>query len=163
MEQQLHNLIKPIIENSGFRLVQVKFGGTSGKYKALQIFAEKPSYVPLTVGDCQEISRNVSLLLDAEDFIKEQYLLEISSPGIDRQLFSEEDFKKFEGFIITVKTKAPVEGTKKFQGRYKISDATGILINSTEHKKDIHINYNLIASAKIVITDELLKSKGENN
>lgn len=164
LEQQLHNLLKPEVENLGFRLVQVKFGGTSGKYKALQIFAEKPGYIPLTVGDCQGISRVASLLLDAEDMIKDRYMLEVSSPGMDRQLFTPEDYKRFEGFIVSVKLKRPVEGSKKYKGRYKISaDNAGITINSEEHKREFNLNYEDIETTKIVITDELFKSKGERN
>lgn len=168
LEEQLHTLVKPIVEELGFKLVQVKFGGISGNYKALQIFAEKPDYTSLSIDDCREISRNISLILDEkEDLIKDKYMLEVSSPGLDRNLSSKEDYKRFEGFIINLKAKMKVDETRRFKGRFKVSTnengVEGILINSEEHKREIFIDHTNIDTAKIVITDELFKSKGAIN
>ncbi len=168
LEQQLHTIIAPIVENLGFKLSQIRFGGTGNNSKALQIFAEKPDYTSLSLEDCRSISRAVSEVLDIDEtLIKEKYLLEVSSPGIDRSLISSGDFKRFEGFIINLRAKIKVEEVRRFIGRYKVSvnesGTEGVLINSEEHKREFFIEYDNIDSAKIVVNDELFKSKGLSN
>ncbi len=166
IENQIKNLLEDELKVAGYKLVQVKFGAMVGKNKALQIFAEKLDFSTLSVGDCQNISRLASNILDAEDIIKDKYFLEVSSPGIDRELLDLEDFKRFENFIINLKTKLKIDESRRFKGRYKISNndgVEGVKIFCDDIKKEIFVDFNNIDTAKIIITDALLKSKGVMN
>lgn len=98
----------------GLELVHVEFAG-AGRTAALRIFIDKPDGV--THDDCSEVSHYVSTVLDAEDFIHEPYTLEVSSPGLERGLYSREDFERFAGQLAKVKTRTPVAGQRNFRGR----------------------------------------------
>ncbi|MDX1950129.1 MAG: ribosome maturation factor RimP [Rickettsiales bacterium] len=162
IEDKIKSLIEPSLKSEGYKLVNVKFGTMVGKNKALQIFAERQDYSNLSVGDCQNISRLTSNILDAEDIIKDRYLLEVSSPGLDREIATEEDFKRFENFIINLKTKLKIDESRRFKGRYKISQ-NGISVICEDSKKEFFVEFSNIDSAKIAITYELLKTKGVIN
>ena len=88
--------IEPSLAAMGYRLVRVVI--TSGRRATLQVMAERVDDRPMTVDDCAEISRSVSALLDVADPIADAYMLEVSSPGIDRPLVRPEDYDRFRGF-----------------------------------------------------------------
>src|SRR6202043_3726304 len=88
--------IEPSLEAMGYRLVRVVI--TSGRRPTLQVMAERRDDQPMTVEDCAQISRSVSAILDVADPIAGAYMLEISSPGIDRPLVRAEDYDRFTGF-----------------------------------------------------------------
>ena len=88
--------IEPSLEGMGYRLVRVVI--TSGRRPTLQVMAERKDDQPMTVEDCAQISHSVSALLDVADPIAGAYMLEISSPGIDRPLVRAEDYDRFSGF-----------------------------------------------------------------
>src|SRR5246127_1163365 len=92
---QLEQVIEPAVEAARFRLVRLRLMG--GKTKTLQIMAERPDGT-MNVEDCAKLSRALSEFLDAEDPIEGEYMLEVSSPGIDRPLTRLEDFETWEGF-----------------------------------------------------------------
>ena len=79
--------------------------------------AERRDDAPMTVDDCAEISRSVSALLDVADPIADAYMLEVSSPGIDRPLVRPEDYDRFAGFEARIELREPVDGRKRFRGR----------------------------------------------
>ena len=99
----------------GYRLVRVMI--TSGRRATLQVMAEPFDDRPMTVEDCAEISRSVSALLDVADPIAGAYMLEVSSPGIDRPLVRPEDYDRFSGFEARIELARPLEGRKRFRGR----------------------------------------------
>lgn len=81
----------------------------------VRIFIDKPGGV--TLEDCAQVSQQVERILDADDFIPSKYVLEVSSPGLDRELYSLDDFKKFTGLKAKVKTRAPIEDQNHFNGK----------------------------------------------
>src|SRR5258708_5415319 len=99
----------------GYRVVRIAI--TGGRRATLQIMAERANNAAMTVEDCADISRTVSALLDVADPIDGAYLLEVSSPGIDRPLVKREDFARFAGHEARVELNAPVDGRKRFRGR----------------------------------------------
>jgi len=105
--------LEPALAGLGFELIEVEFGrhGSSG---LLRLFIDRPGGV--TLDDCTAASRVASALLDRSDPIDSEYMLEVSSPGIDRPVRRVKDFERFTGEAVKVRTSTPVEGRKKFSG-----------------------------------------------
>ena len=91
-------------------LVHVEIGGTK-RDMIVRIFIDKPGGV--SIDDCSEVSRSIEATLDDEDFIPMHYVLEVSSPGIERELYSASDFAKFAGRQAKVKMKTEIDGQKR--------------------------------------------------
>src|SRR6516164_11075977 len=108
-------MIEPSLSAMGYRLVQVVM--TDGRRTTLQVMAERLDDLPITHGDCAEISHSVSALLDVADPIAGAYTLEISSPGINRPLVRAEDFDRFRGFEAKIELVKPLDGRRRFRGR----------------------------------------------
>lgn len=106
-------MIEPLLEPEGVELVEVEFKLEMGRW-VLRLYIDAPGGV--TLDDCQAVSRQVSALLDVKDPIERAYVLEVSSPGINRVLRKLEDFSKFAGSPIRLKTRAKVQGRRNFQG-----------------------------------------------
>jgi len=148
-------IIEPSLEAMGYRLVRVAFLGA--RRGTLQIMAERLDGVPMTVDNCTEISRSVSALLDVADPIAEPYMLEVSSPGIDRPLVRPEDYDRFAGFEARIELSEPVDGRKRFRGRL-----LGRAPDAADHVRmigetgEVQLPLATIAKAKLVLTDDLL-------
>ncbi len=152
----IEELIAPSIEAMGFDLVRVSLSG--GGRPTLQIMAERPDGT-MTVDDCAELSRAVSALLDVDDPIKGEYELEVSSPGIDRPLVRLSDFERYAGFEAKLETHDPVpgqEGRRRFRGR--IMKVIGDMVSVQCEGKLVSLAFESIASAKLILTDELIKA-----
>lgn len=106
-------LIEPHLREQGFELVEVEYVQQAGRW-SLRVFIDCPGGV--TLDHCQAASQMLSPLLDAEQAVQGSYVLEVSSPGLDRPLRKPEDFERFTGELIKLKTYAPVEGRKRFTG-----------------------------------------------
>ena len=104
-----------------------------GRYSLLRVYIEREEGV--TIEDCEKVSRQVSALLDVEDPIAGEYTLEVSSPGIDRPLFSIEQYAKYVGSEVNLKLRRPIDGRRKFKGQIiKVSgDIVGLLVEGTEY------------------------------
>ncbi|GAB4234241.1 MAG: ribosome maturation factor RimP [Acidobacteriota bacterium] len=111
--ERVRELIEDMVESRGYELVHVEYGGGE-RAPILRIYIDRPGGV--TVDDCAEISRRVSVLLDVEDLIPGHYVLEVSSPGVERPLFAEKDFLRFRGHEVRVSTVEKVEDRKNFKG-----------------------------------------------
>ena len=147
-------IVEPALAAMGYRVVRVALGG--GRRATLQIMAERIDDVPLTLDDCTLISHSVSALLDVADPIPGAYLLEISSPGIDRPLVRLDDYDRFSGFEARIELGAPVEGRKRFRGRL-LGTAGGDIRLATE-AGETRLPFGAIARAKLVITDDLISA-----
>ncbi len=153
VKHPLHDLIEPIVENAGFEMVRLLTIGQ--KNPTLQIMIDRKDGTELNVDDCAFVSRKISEVLDEEDPIKDQYSLEVSSPGLDRPLTKPEHFKRFLGYETKIETSEAVEGRKRFKGvTQKIDDENNITI--TMDGVDFVIPFDAVSKAKIVLTDELL-------
>jgi ribosome maturation factor RimP len=147
-------LIEPSLEAMGYRLVRVAFLGA--RRATLQIMAERIDGVPMTVDDCTEISRSVSALLDVADPIESAYMLEVSSPGLDRPLTRAEDYDRFSGFEAKIELAQPLDGRKRFKGR--ILGRAGEQVRLRGEGGEVSLPLGDITKAKLVITDDLLKA-----
>jgi ribosome maturation factor RimP len=114
VSERVQEMAAQAAAGNGVELVHVEEKGT-GKSRTLRVFIDKPEGV--TIEDCSRVSRELGDLLDAEDLIHTEYILEVSSPGLERELYSLKDFERFAGKLAKVKTKQPVDGQKHFRGK----------------------------------------------
>lgn len=112
-----------------------------GKKNVLRVYIDKDGGV--SIDDCVNVSRNLEKILDSEDFIEDAYTLEVSSPGINRKLKTNEHFNKFIGESVVVKTHAEINGSKENIGKLLSHDDKKIVIENDEGKTEIE-NTNII-------------------
>jgi ribosome maturation factor RimP len=149
---RIADLIESTLQSMGYSLVRVRLA--AGGRPILQIMAEPGDGRAMTVEDCAEISRTVSALLDVEDPIGGAYALEVSSPGIDRPLVREDDYRRFSGFEARIETRAPLDGRKRFQGR--LAGIANGCVRLDMEGRAAEIPLAAIERAKLVLTDDLL-------
>ncbi len=145
--------ITPSVEAAGYRLVRTTFTG-AGRRATLQIMAERADDRPMTVDDCATLSHTISALLDVADPIAASYMLEISSPGLDRPLIRRQDFERYAGHEAKLEVKEPIEGRKRFRGRLKGVDGDAVALEA--EGVTLRLPLGGIARAKLVLTDELI-------
>jgi ribosome maturation factor RimP len=153
----LETLLAPAVQAQGYRLVRLRLMG--GKRKTLQILAERPDG-QMDVEDCARLSRAVSEVLEASDPISEEYVLEVSSPGIDRPLTAPEDFARFAGHDARVELMRGVDGRRRFKGLLIGLEGDDVVMNVTdldETARQVRFPYSDIAEAKLVLTDRLIQ------
>jgi ribosome maturation factor RimP len=153
LQHHLETLIAPSLEGMGYELVRVAFQGKT--HPTLQIMAERKDGAGMTVDDCAAISRSLSALLDVEDPIQGGYVLEVSSPGIDRPLTRSKDFVNWAGHETKIESLAAVDGRKRFRGKLLGLDDEGRVKLLTD-AGEVVIHMDDIKSAKLVLTDELV-------
>jgi ribosome maturation factor RimP len=151
----VYSLAEPIVTENGMELVDVEFTKEGGNWY-LRIYIDKDEGVDLD--DCQKISTLLSDLLDQEDPIEQAYFLEVSSPGLDRPLKREKDFRKYEGHLVNVKTYSLVEGRKKWQGRLGPYQQDVLVLN-LDQDQQIQIPWETIAQVKLSWEEEGRKEK----
>lgn len=113
MEEQLRSLIEPVVTGLGCELWGIEYV-KHGRSASLKVFIETPDGVD--VEDCARVSRQLSSMLDVEDPVKGEYDLEVSSPGLDRRLFTKEQFEAFVGVKVSVRLYRQYEGRKRYTG-----------------------------------------------
>jgi ribosome maturation factor RimP len=149
-------LVAPAVEAAGYRLVRLRLMG--GKKKTLQIMAERPDG-SMDVEDCAALSRAVSEVLEAADPIAEEYVLEVSSPGIDRPLTALEDFARFAGHEARLELARGLDGRRRFKGQLIGVEGGAILMDVRDDKevRRIKIEFSDVLDAKLVLTDQLIQ------
>lgn len=155
-DRALLELIDPVAESLGLAVVRVRLMGGTVR-RRLQIMAERQVDHDISVEECARLSRAVSEVLDAADPIAGEYLLEVSSPGIDRPLTRLIDFDLFEGLEARLETDRMVEGRKRFKGLLAGTEGEDVAIDLEGEDETALIPFAWLADAKLVLTDELLK------
>jgi ribosome maturation factor RimP len=122
----LRRVLEPGIRALGFELVDIEYT-TAGARNVLRIYIDHPEGI--TVDNCATVSRQVSAVLDVEDPIPEQYVLEVSSPGIDRPLVKREDFERYAGETVKVRMSEAVSGRKNFKGTLVGVEGGAVLVD----------------------------------
>jgi ribosome maturation factor RimP len=144
-EKRTEQILAPIMEAEGFELVDTEFVKEGGSYY-LRAYIDKPGGI--TIDDCEKVSRQLSDRLDEEDFVEESYILEISSPGLGRQLKKDKDFERSLGEAVEVKFYKPLNGVRETSGILKAWDAETVTIGVDE---DITIKRADIALIRLAI------------
>jgi ribosome maturation factor RimP len=153
---RIETLIAPSLEAMGYRLVRVAVTG-GRRAQVLQVMAERTDERPMGVDDCTEVTHTVSALLDVADPIDHAYLLEVSSPGIDRPLVRREDYERFRGYEAKLELAAPIEGRRRFRGTLLGLEADRVRLNLGSEVVELPLAR--IQRAKLVLTDELLAAQ----
>lgn len=144
-EQRLNQMLRPLIEGLGYEFVGLEYH-RNPKRSVVRIYIDADEGVGLS--DCEFVSREVAALLDVEDPISGHYDLEISSPGLDRPLFTPEQYGQFVGAEAQVKTYAPVDGRRKFKG--VIEAATEGVVSVRVDGEVYELAFDNIASGRLV-------------
>lgn len=133
--KQVYDLIEPILNDMRFELVDVEYLSDRGRW-VLRIYIDRDGGV--TLDDCAMVSGELGDLIDIKNFIEHEYVLEVSSPGLNRPLKKESDFIRVIGKKIKVKTRTPVDGRRNF---------TGILKDFKERKLTVEYEGGLVTLA----------------
>jgi ribosome maturation factor RimP len=150
MEQKIENLLTAPLLELGYLIVRIKF--ESGNKKTLQIMIERIDEEAINIKDCTRASKCSSLILDEADPIVEEYVLEVSSPGIDRPLIKLNDFIRFVGFKASINTKELIENRKRFKGEIIEVKDNNIVFKLDGQATIVDIDFAKILSAKLMVT-----------
>lgn len=155
LEERIAEIISPSVSGLGLELVRVRMMG--GDRQTLQVMAERPDGT-MDVGTCATLSRDISAVMDVDDPIREAYRLEVSSPGIDRPLTRLSDFAAFTGHRAKIELKRGINGQKRWQGVLVSADESGKIELSLDKGDVLEVAFVDLASARLVLTDELIKA-----
>ncbi|WP_296598358.1 ribosome maturation factor RimP [Phenylobacterium sp.] len=158
---KLLELLDPVSEAAGYAIVRLRLMGGNERRK-LQIMAERPSDGDMNVEDCARLSRAISEVMDAADPITGEYVLEVSSPGIDRPLTRLEDFTAYEGYEVRLELDRLAEGRKRFRGVLVGLEGDQVAIDLEGEAETALIPFAWITEAKLVLNDELMKRGAES-
>jgi len=147
IDGQVREIASKVADENGLELVHVEAVGTN-KNLIVRVYIDKPNGV--THEDCTKVSRDIEKILDAEDAIPLSYVLEVSSPGLERGLYSLNDFKKFAGHPAKVKTDAPIDGQKNFRGRIVGIEGEQVVFDDKTRGK-VRFPYSAVAKANLEI------------
>ena len=155
IDRRLAAIVGPVIEGLGFELVRIRLMG--GKTRILQIMADRPEG-GIEVDDCASISTAVSAVLDVEDPIEENYVLEVSSPGIDRPLTRLKDFDMWVDYEARLETTELIDGRRRFKGTLQGTEGDEVLIEIEEGGEPLTIGlkFDWLSDAKLILTDDLI-------
>ena len=140
-------MINPIIIDLGYELLGIEYVG-SGKNSVLRLYIDCEKGIG--VNDCETVSRQVSAIMDVDDPIKEQYNLEVSSPGIERPLFVIEHYQRFLGHDIRLRTYRKIDGRKNFTGCIGSVRKANNTIELVTELGPITLDIDLIEKANLV-------------
>jgi len=146
--EALEKVILPVVNGFGYQWVGLQYF-PQGKKSILRLYIDKPGGIMLE--DCAEVSRQVDAVLGVENLIKGEYTLEVSSPGLDRLLFTPAQCAEFIGRKVSIRLVAPMEGKRNFKGDLQSvkDDALCILTEGTD-RKEITLSFTDIDEARLV-------------
>lgn len=154
---RLTQLLQPLVEDLGYEFVGLEHS-SNPKNPVLVIYIDRPGGI--AVEDCERVSREVAAVLDVEDPIPGHYDLEVSSPGLDRPLFTLAQFERFSGDVAQVSLFAPLDGRRKFKG--EILGVQDGKVRLDQDGTEVELDMGNIAKARLVPDyDSLFKQREE--
>jgi len=154
---QVRTTIEPALTDMGYEIVRINL--TGGDIKTLQIMAERADRKDMTVDDCEKISHTASALLDIADPFPYRWMLEVSSPGIDRPLVKPADYNRFKGHEAKIELIDEINGRRRFKGI--IQGINNNIISLAFEGETIEFAFDTIQKAKLTFQDPTLDNKGE--
>ncbi|MEO0348327.1 MAG: hypothetical protein AAF153_03140, partial [Pseudomonadota bacterium] len=150
-----------------YRLASVNWLGGE-KSKTLELVIDQPDYSPIKISDCERVSKTASAILDVEDVIHQQYELRVSSPGIDRDLFTINDYLHFCNHEVKIWLHQPMllpNGNlqSRVRGVIKQANIETISIKLTDIDDVLNIDFSTIDRCKLELTDKLIKTTNPKN
>lgn len=122
---QIYEMVKPIADELNYEIYHIEYVKENGEYY-LRIYIEKEGGI--TLNDCEALSRRVSEIMDEKDPIPEAYFLEVSSPGLNRTIFTEAHYKRFVGREVMVRFTKSIDGKKNVKGILKEVNEDNIIV-----------------------------------
>jgi len=157
LTERVTEIAGQVTDKNNLELVRAEVVG-SVKSPIVRIFIDKPTGI--LHEDCASVSMGMSEILDQSNFISPDYILEVSSPGLERELYSLRDFEKFIGSLAKVKTKIAVGGQKNFFGNIKAIDDQEIVFEDKTHGQVRFLFENVTkANLQIDIEEEFKRAK----
>ncbi len=144
--KKVEDYVLPIIEQNNYELVEVEFTKEGANYY-LRLYVDKEG--GFSIDDCEKVSRYLEQKLEEDDFIEKAYILEVSSPGIDRVLKKDSEYQKYKGRIVDVKLYKPIDKVKEFQGELIGLIDEKIVIN--ENGKEYSFDRKDVASCRLAV------------
>jgi len=129
--EELQALLAPVVVALGYECWGIEFSA-QGRHSMLRVYIDKEGGV--LVDDCAIVSRQISGVLDVEDPISVEYTLEVSSPGMERPLFTLEQFAKYAGEQVKIKLRSPFEGRRNFQGLLRGVEEQDVVVQVEDHE-----------------------------
>ena len=130
----LRAMLEPGVKALGFELVDTELSGGAGQ-AVLRVYIDHPRGI--NVDDCARVSRQLSAILDVEDPIAGHYMLEVSSPGLDRPLVMRADFERYRGETVKIKTHEPIMGRRNFTGRLAAIEGERVTVDVDGESYDL--------------------------
>ncbi len=140
-------LINPVVRDMGYELLGLEYV-PSGKHSVLRVYIDSDNGVG--VNDCESVSRQVSAIMDVEDPISGQYNLEVSSPGIERPLFTIDHYRRFLGNEVSLRLYRPMDGRRKFTGNIGSISETNNTIELVTELGPLTMDLGLIEKANLI-------------
>jgi ribosome maturation factor RimP len=139
---KVRHIAERVAGSSGLEVVEVEVCG-SGKHRTLRVFIDRPGALPasdrpdgVTHEDCSKFSREFGTIVDVEDaFPGGSYVLEVSSPGLDRKLTKAADFERFRGHRVKLMTREPVNNNRHFEGKLESFENGKLLLDLSAARK----------------------------
>ena len=144
-ERRICDLLEPSVTGLGYELVGVELEG-SGEGSVLRVFIDRDAGI--SVGDCEQASRQIGAVLDVEDPIPESYVLEVSSPGLDRPLLTADHFVRFAGHPVRLRTTEPMDGRRGWKGRLVGCREGNVVVREGDEERIIPLG--LVGKANLV-------------
>ena len=131
-DQVLKQLLQPVVEALDCELwgIELQMGG---KTKLLRIYIDRDD-IGVGIDDCERVSRQASAILDVEDIIAGEYVLEVSSPGMDRPLYELDHYARYVGEEVSLRLRFPYEGRRNYKGRLKAIEGDEVVVVVTDNE-----------------------------
>jgi len=146
IESELRRLAGPVLEASGLELVEIRLKGSPGK-QLVRLDIDRPGAEGVSLSDCQNVSRELGELLDAEDLMPGAYVLEVSSPGIDRPIRSADDVRRNTGRRIVVTVAGP-DGKRGSRSGWLLGCENGEMRLRGDDREEVRIALDEVVSAR---------------
>ncbi len=156
MPDRLTRLVEPVVVGMDYELVGVEF---DSHQRTLRVYIDCERGIQ--VDDCSKVSHQLSGLLDVEDPIPGNYNLEVSSPGLDRPLFTLANFERFKGALVRIQLIGPIDGRRRFKARLQGVEGNRVLLQDGDSQFDIP--FESIDRARIVPEFDNIKPKGSGD
>lgn len=149
--EQLEKAVEPLVEQESAELVDLTFAKEGPKW-VLRVYIDKPG--GFTLDDCEYFSNRIGALLDETDLITQSYVLEVSSPGLDRVIKKEKDFQRFSGKTVKLRLKSPQGGQRNFKGTLRGWKDGNVLVE-VKPGETREFSFPLIDEVRLDYTDEV--------
>ena len=161
IEERVVAIAERVAIDHGLELVHAEVAGPENK-PIVRIFIDKPNGV--THQDCSEVSLHVGTILDVEDFIHASYVLEVSSPGLERGLYKRADYERFAGKSAKLRTRRPINGQRNFRGRLLGLDGEDAVVEDrTSGRVNVPLDAIAKANLELDVEEEFRRAQGKGS